>query len=122
MADEVNQKAFDGGDTAPHVAEEIKRRNEAGQAYVDAQRAADEKLQEAQQDARDAALELEEQVKSENPFLGSGSAIGEGEGLKAQPGSPAEKVAQKREQTMKEGRTESSTTTAEAKPRRNETG
>ena len=62
MADEVNQYAFEGGDTEEETKAEIQKRNEALQTLADKNREVMEKVAEAQQEAYDNAVEAERET------------------------------------------------------------
>jgi len=85
MADEVNQHAFDGGDTSPETKKEIQARNEALQSHVDDVRKISEKLEKAKQEAYDSAVEAEKKVATSTQALVTGAAVGE-------PGMPTASV------------------------------
>lgn len=75
MADEVNQYAFDGGDTEPETASIIKERNTALQDLSDKYRDVHQKVQEARQEGYDAAVEAENKVYEDKPELVSGEPV-----------------------------------------------
>jgi len=89
MADEVNQAAFDGGDTSPATKDEIKAKNEAVQKYHDAQVAIAETKAQAHQDALDAAAEAEATVFEELGSIGQQSQV-EGYSLQKPGEGPTE--------------------------------
>jgi hypothetical protein len=62
MADEVNQYAFEGGDTEEATAAEIKKRNEALQSLAEKNTETQATLKEAEQKAYDDAVAAERET------------------------------------------------------------
>jgi hypothetical protein len=75
--DSANQHAFEGGDTAPSVAAEIKARNEAMQEHADTLREIEEKRVKANDEAYEAGIKAERAVASSTQALVTGAAVGE---------------------------------------------
>jgi hypothetical protein len=75
MADEVNQKAFDGGDTEPGTAAVIKARNEALQGYNDKLRDVGQQIQAATDEGYQAGLEAEQATADDNFDLITGAPV-----------------------------------------------
>lgn len=75
MADEVNQFAFEGGDTEPETAKVIKARNEALQALKDKNTETQQKAVEAQQEAYANQIQAEREVAIDMPDLTTGAPV-----------------------------------------------
>lgn len=84
MADEVNQFAFEGGDTEAATAAEIKRRNEALQDLTAKQNEVAATLAEANQTAYD------NQIAAEREVAESTNALVTGEPVITPPATPGE--------------------------------
>lgn len=73
--DEVNQYAFEGGDTEPGTAAEIKKRNEALQTLTDKQNEVQAKAAEAVQEAYDNQIAAEREVAESMNALVTGDPV-----------------------------------------------
>src|SRR5262245_56349304 len=75
MADEVNQFAFDGGDTEKETGAIIKARNEALQGYNDKLKDVGQQIQTATDEGYQAALEAEQATADDNFDLITGAPV-----------------------------------------------
>jgi hypothetical protein len=76
MADEVNQAAFEGGDTAPGTKEQIHERNKAMQEYVDTTNEIAKDKAKSDAEAYDAAIKAEAAVAESTQALVTGAPVG----------------------------------------------
>lgn len=73
--DEVNQYAFEGGDTEAATKAEIGKRNQALQTLADKNRDVMQTLAEAEQEAYDNAIAAEREAAEATPALTSGQPV-----------------------------------------------
>ena len=85
MADEVNQYAFEGGDTEAETAAEIKKRNEALQTYSDKNNELFTEIGDKQNEVYAAAVEAEKQVAESTNALVTGEPVGGAEPIAKEP-------------------------------------
>ena len=75
MADEVNQYAFEGGDTEKETAAEIRKRNEALQTLAEKNRETMQKAADARQEAYDDSIKTERDTMEQHGEALTGAPV-----------------------------------------------